>query len=78
MKECDRCCGFGGVTIQSEKYHLAHNAGIAKAQNIADSNASIVSSECSACRMQLNNALDNIDSNVAFKHPLELIKEILQ
>ena len=23
MKECDRCCGFGGVTIQSEKYHLA-------------------------------------------------------
>lgn len=77
MKECDRCCGFGGVTIQSEKYHLAYNAGKAKAKNIEDSKASIVSSECSACRMQLNNALDNIDSNVAFRHPLELIKEAL-
>lgn len=78
MKECDRCCGFGGVTIQSEKYHLAYNAGKAKAKNIEDSSASVVSSECSACRMQLNNALDNIDSNVAFKHPLELIREALK
>lgn len=78
MKECDRCCGFGGVTIQSEKYHLAYHASLPKAKNIQDSGASIVSSECSACRMQLNNALDNIDSNVVFKHPLELIKEALE
>ena len=78
MKECDRCCGFGGVTIQSEKYHLAYNASLPKAKHIEDSGASIVSSECTACRMQLNNALDNIDSKVAFKHPLELIKEVLE
>lgn len=77
MNECDRCCGFGGVTIQSEKYHLAYNAGIPKAKNIADSGASIVSSECSACRMQLNNVLDNQQINTVFKHPLELIRESL-
>lgn len=75
MNECDRCCGFGGVTIQSEKYHLAYNAGISKAKNIKDSNAEIVSSECSACRMQLNNAIDNQNVNVKFKHPLELIRD---
>ncbi len=77
MNECDRCCGFGGVTIQSEKYHLAYKASLPKAKYIEDSGASIVSSECSACRMQLNNALDNINSTVSFKHPLELIKEAL-
>ncbi len=78
MKECDRCCGFGGVTIQSEKYHLAYNAGIPKAKYIAESNASIVSSECNACRMQLNNALDNQKVDVTFKHPLELIKDSIK
>lgn len=79
MKECDRCCGFGGITIQSQKYHLAYNAGLAKAKHIQNSNANIVSAECSACRMQLNNALDNQQvTNVSFKHPLELINEILQ
>lgn len=77
MKECDRCCGFGGVTIQSQKYHLAYNAGIVKAQNIKESGAEIVSAECSACRMQLNNALDNANVNISFKHPLELISESL-
>ncbi|RAX54772.1 hypothetical protein CCY99_03070 [Helicobacter sp. 16-1353] len=78
MKECDRCCGFGGVSIQSEKYHLAYNAGIPKAKNILDSGASIVSAECSACRMQLNNALDNQQANIVFKHPLELVRESLR
>lgn len=77
MKECDRCCGFGGVTIQSEKYHLAHAAGLPKAQNIADSGAAIVSAECSACRMQLNNAIDAAGGSAIFKHPLELIAAAL-
>ncbi|RDU65226.1 (Fe-S)-binding protein [Helicobacter sp. MIT 14-3879] len=78
MKECDRCCGFGGVTIQSQKYHLAYNAGAPKAKNIKDAKADIVSAECSACRMQLNNAMDNENVNTIFKHPLELIKDILK
>lgn len=77
MRECDRCCGFGGVTIQSEKYHLAHNAGLAKASAIAESAAKIVSAECSACRMQINNVLDNAGVKATFKHPLELISETL-
>ncbi len=77
MKECDRCCGFGGVTMQSQKYQFALGAGVQKAQNIAQSGANIVSAECSACRMQLNNAMDAQGVNTRFKHPLELIAEAL-
>lgn len=77
MKECDRCCGFGGVTMQSQKYKFAHNAGVVKAQNIAQSGANIVSAECSACRMQLNNAMDAQGIHTRFKHPLELIADAL-
>ena len=77
MSECDRCCGFGGVTMQSQKYRFARDAGIAKARNIADSGAQIVSAECSACRMQLNNAMDAESVATRFKHPIELIAEAL-
>lgn len=73
LNESDRCCGFGGVTMQSQKYYFAFKAGIAKAKEIAKTNAEILSSECSACRMQLNNAIDNANLKTAFKHPLELI-----
>lgn len=77
MGECDRCCGFGGVTMQSQKYEFAHSAGAAKAKHIAKSSANIVSAECGACRMQLNNAMDNNGVQTRFKHPLELIDKAL-
>lgn len=78
MGECDRCCGFGGVTMQSQKYEFAHSAGAVKAKHIAESSANIVSAECGACRMQLNNAMDNNGVNTRFKHPLELIDKALR
>lgn len=78
MKECDRCCGFGGITMQSQKYEFSYKAGIPKAKYIKESKANIVSAECSACRMQLNNAMDNAGVDVSFKHPLELIEEALR
>jgi glycolate oxidase iron-sulfur subunit len=77
MEDPNRCCGFGGVTMQSEKYHLAKAAGLPKAAMIEESNAQIVSAECSACRMQINNSLHQINSKVAFKNPIELIADSL-
>lgn len=77
MKDCNVCCGFGGVTIQSEKYHLAKAVGDKKAMNIKQSNANIVSAECSACRMQIDDSMDRNNVKAAFKHPLELIAECL-
>jgi len=78
MSDPNRCCGFGGVTMQSEKYHLARAAGLPKAAMIRDTKANIVSAECSACRMQITNSLHVSDvKEVVFKNPIELIAEVL-
>jgi glycolate oxidase iron-sulfur subunit len=78
MSDPNRCCGFGGVTIQSEKFHLAKSAGVPKAKMIEKSGAKVVSAECSACHMQLSNALFQNDVDVKFMHPLELIAKALK
>jgi len=77
MSDPNSCCGFGGVTMQSEKYHFAKAAGLPKAAMIKDTKAEIVSAECSACRMQINNSM-GIDSETVFKNPIELIAEALR
>lgn len=78
MEEPERCCGFGGVSMQSQKYTTTLKAGIPKAKNIEKSGAEIVSAECSACRMQITNSLNQIDSKTSFKHTLELIAQNLE
>jgi len=77
MSDPNRCCGFGGVTIQTEKFHLAEAAGKPKAAMIDQTGADVVAAECSACRMQLGNALYQADSKAIFKNPIELIAEAL-
>ncbi len=78
MSDSNRCCGFGGVTIQTEKYHLAKAAGMPKAAMIGETKADIVSAECSACRMQITNSLYLAKIDVVFKNPLELIASALR
>ena len=78
MSDPNLCCGFGGVTMQSEKYHFAKAAGIPKADMINKTKADVVSAECSACRMQINSSLGYTDSKVVFKNPIELIAEALR
>lgn len=78
MSDPNRCCGFGGVTMQTEKYHFAKAAGTPKAAMIKETQAQIVSAECSACRMQITNSLHQADVNVEFKNPIELIAEALE
>ncbi|MCX6053100.1 MAG: (Fe-S)-binding protein [Campylobacterales bacterium] len=78
MSDPNACCGFGGVTMQTEKYHFAHAAGIPKAHMIGQTKADIVSAECSACRMQINNSMSNAGVEIIFKNPIELIAEALR
>ncbi len=78
MQDSARCCGFGGVSMQSSNYALTLKAGIPKAKDIENSKAHIVSAECGACRMQITNTLDSIHSKVRFIHPLELLAENLK
>ncbi|MBU0631349.1 (Fe-S)-binding protein [bacterium] len=77
MSDPNACCGFGGVTMQTEKYHFAKAAGIPKAAMIKQTGATVVSAECSACRMQINNSMYQADVDVVFKNPIELIAEAL-
>ena len=78
MSDPNVCCGFGGITIQTEKFHLAQKAGKIKADMIEETNSDFVSAECSACRIQITQALNKVKSKTNFKHPLELIAEILE
>jgi len=79
MSDPNRCCGFGGVTMQTEKFHLAKAAGEPKAAMIKQSGADVVSAECSACRMQINNSMHSAGvEDVVFKNPIELIAEALK
>jgi len=77
MSDPNICCGFGGITIQTEKFHLAQKAGKIKADMIDETKADFVAAECSACRIQITEALNHNNSNVIFKHPLELIAQML-
>ncbi len=78
MSDPNRCCGFGGVTMQTEKYHFAKAAGLPKAAMIHETGAQYVSAECSACRMQLSDALHGQKVDVVFKNPIELIAKALR
>lgn len=78
MSDSSRCCGFGGISMQSSNYNLTLKAGAPKAQMIEASGAKIVSAECGACRMQITNALNQLDSSISFAHPLELIATALK
>ncbi|MCF6340285.1 MAG: (Fe-S)-binding protein [Sulfurimonas sp.] len=78
MSDSNSCCGFGGVTMQSEKYHFAKAAGTPKAAMIRETKADIVSSECSACRMQINASMNYANVETIFKNPIELIAQALK
>jgi len=78
MEDSNVCCGFGGITMQSEKFDLARKEGLIKAEMIKKVDAEIVSAECSACRMQITEHLDKVGDNKLFKHPLELIAEVIK
>ncbi len=78
MSDPNACCGFGGVTMQSEKYHYAKAVGETKANMIKETQADIVSAECSACRMQINASMNYADVKTEFKNPIELIAEALR
>lgn len=78
MADSSSCCGFGGVTMQTEHFELASKVGSKKAKMIQKTQADFVAAECSACRMQLTNALHQEQVEITFLHPLELIAKAIQ
>lgn len=78
MSDPNVCCGFGGVTMQTEKFRFAQAAGKPKAAMIKNTGAKVVAAECSACRMQITNSLHEADADTVFKNPIELIADALE
>jgi glycolate oxidase iron-sulfur subunit len=64
--------------MQSEKYHFAKAVGVPKAAMIKETEADVVSAECSACRMQINASMNYAEVDTVFKNPIELIAEALR
>ncbi|QCI28680.1 (Fe-S)-binding protein [Caminibacter pacificus] len=78
MEDPNVCCGFGGITMQTEKFDLARKEGLIKAEMIKKVDAEYVSAECSACRMQITEHLDKVGDNKIFVHPLEIIAKAIE
>lgn len=78
MSDNVSCCGFGGVTMQSQNYEFSRQVGLKRASQIIDTGAELVGAECSACRMQLNNVLNLKGSKIRCLSPIELIAETLE
>ena len=76
---------MGSVTFQKVDWDSPKINSIAtivgdalvKAAMIEKTGAEIVSAECSACRMQINNSMGK-ESTTIFKNPIELIAEALR
>jgi glycolate oxidase iron-sulfur subunit len=77
MENPNQCCGFGGVTIQTEKSDLAQKIGDLKAEMIRETKTEIVSAECSACRVQITDSLERNNILTIFRNPIELIADAL-
>jgi glycolate oxidase iron-sulfur subunit len=77
MAEADACCGMGG-SFNLKHYELSAKIGNRKAQLIQDSGASVVSTGCPACMMQISDALSRNNATISVKHVIELYAEKLR
>ncbi len=77
MKEADRCCGNAG-TFSIDYPELSRKIASIKAQNIVSSKAKFVVTGCSACIMQLSQALHDAGrDDIKALHTLEVIEKAL-
>ncbi|MGI6406878.1 MAG: (Fe-S)-binding protein [Syntrophaceticus sp.] len=74
MKDSDRCCGSAGL-FNITHYDLAKKVGNTKAQNIIDSAAQAVITECPSCIMQMRHMLELEGASVQVLHLAELISK---
>lgn len=67
-----RCCGGGGL-LCLQHYGLALKIGLPRADELAATGAGIVATGCPGCRMQLEDMLGRLDSDVKVMHTVELL-----
>lgn len=74
MKEADRCCGGAG-TFSLFNYDLSMKILDKKTEAIRNTDASIVTTACPTCSMQLTHGINNHNISARVLHPLELLRD---
>lgn len=77
MVDADTCCGMGG-SFNLKHYGISSTIGDRKAASIQESGASVLTTGCPACMMQISDALSRSNASIAVKHVIELYAETLE
>ena len=75
MKLSDECCGLGGPWGLTNFYDLSVKMREDKIKSIIETEADITSSWCFGCMIQMRDGLQQVQSDIKTKHPLELLGE---
>ncbi len=76
MAESDRCCGSGG-SFNLYQYDLSKDIGQRKRNNIVATGATVASTGCPACMLQMIDMLSQNNDNVEVKHSIEIYADTL-
>ncbi len=77
MFECDMCCGMGG-SYSIKLPEISRPILMRKLTNIKDTGAPLVAMDCPGCVLQIRGGLDQTGNNIAVKHTLELIADLIE
>jgi len=77
MSESDRCCGMGG-SFNLFYYGLSSAIGQRKRDDIAATKASVLTTGCPACMLQISDMLSKAGDSVMVRHPIEIYAEFLK
>ncbi len=74
MAGADNCCGSGG-SFNLSYYDLSRDINNKKVKNIYETNAQVVLTGCSACRMHIEDGLFQAGKNIPVRHTVEILAE---
>jgi glycolate oxidase iron-sulfur subunit len=76
MENAGSCCGLGG-TYSVYHYDTSKKIGAMKAENILESGADLVATDCPGCIMQLQDNINHAGGKQKALHILDLLAEAL-
>lgn len=77
MAESDVCCGMGGSYSVKNPAISGRMLG-RKLENIRDTGAPLVATDCPGCVMQIRGGFDKTGDQVQVRHTIEVIEDLLQ
>lgn len=75
MSEADKCCGAAGTFCISNP-EVSKAISVKKAENIAQTQADIISTSCPSCKIGIAQGLAEINKNIPGYQPVELLAQL--